>query len=150
MIQKKFGTILFSDSRCQKQANELQLDKTGMKKKIDINVPETFDGREIWKDYINPIDYQSSCKSCWAFTSLFVLACRLAIYTKGQYNFKFSVAKMIFQKNNLIWDNVKNEIISGIPFDYIRKKSSSPMEQNILKPDSKCNSCSNATNLLSQ
>ena len=36
MIQKKFGTILFSDSRCQKQTNELQLDKTGMKKKIDI------------------------------------------------------------------------------------------------------------------
>jgi hypothetical protein len=121
MIQKKFGTILFSDSRCQKQANELQLDKTGMQKKNDINVPETFDGREIWKDYMNPIDYQSSCISCWAFTSLFVLASRLAIYTKGQYNFKFSVAKMIFQKNNLIWDKVKNEIISGIPFDYRTK-----------------------------
>jgi hypothetical protein len=120
MIQKKYGTILLSDSRCLKQVNELNLDKTSNTQKIDINVPESFDGRITWKDYYDEnIDYQSSCISCWAFVALFTLASRLSIYTKGQYNFKFSVAKMIFQKNDLKWDDVKKEITSGITFDYI-------------------------------
>ena len=119
MIQKKYGTILLSDSLSSKQVNELNVDKTSNTQKIDINVPESFDGRIVWKGYYDEmVDYQSSCISCWAFAALFTLASRLSIYTKGKYNFKFSVAKMIFQKNDLKWDDVRKEITSGITFDY--------------------------------
>jgi hypothetical protein len=119
MIQKKYGTILLSDSRTLKQVKELNLDKTSNTQNIDMNIPGSFDGRIVWKGYYDEmVDYQSSCMSCWAFTTLFTLASRLSIYTKGEYNFKFSVAKMIFQKNYLKWDDVKNEITSGITFDY--------------------------------
>ena len=117
MIQKKYGTILLSDSEMNKQLSQLNLDKTSSTFKTIIEVPLFFDGRKTWSEYINEIDYQSNCVSCWAFATLFVLSSRLSIYTKGKYNLKFSTAKMIFQKNNLIWDDVKKDITIGNTFD---------------------------------
>jgi cathepsin B len=119
MIQKNYGTILLSDSEMNKQLSQLNLDKTSSKFKSTIEVPLFFDGRKTWNEYINEIDYQSNCVSCWAFATLFVLSSRLSIYTKGKYNLKFSTAKMIFQKNNLIWDDIKKDITIGNTFDYI-------------------------------
>ena len=118
---KKYGTVLFSDPRCQKQLSEINLDRTTSpdKLKIDLLLPNKFDGREVWNNLIDiNIDNQSLCMSCWAFAILFSLSSRLSIYTKGKYNLKFSTAKMIFQKNHIKWDNVKQDIKLGIPFDY--------------------------------
>ena len=73
MIQKKYGTLLLSDSKMNKQLSQLNLDKTSSKFKTMIDVPLFFDGRKTWNKYINEIDYQSNCISCWAFATLFVL-----------------------------------------------------------------------------
>ena len=116
---KKYGTLLFSDPKCQKQLSEINLD-TSKSDKINIElIPYKFDGREVWNNFIDMnTNDQSLCISCWAFATLFSLASRLSIYTKGNYNLKFSTAKMIFQQNHLKWDDVKKDIISGIAFDY--------------------------------
>ena len=126
-ILKKYGTILLSDSRCKKLLQNLNLDKTSNSTIIPMVIPPFFDGRITWNSLINEVDYQSSCISCWAFATLFVLSSRLAIYTNGQYKLKFSAAKMIFQKNNLIWDDVKKDLSNGIAFDY-----SSPNKQSVV------------------
>lgn len=113
MIQKKYRTLLLSDSKMKDKLSQLKNDKTSNLYKLDISVPDNFDGRTVWSKYINDIDDQSSCMSCWAYTTLFVLSTRLAIYTKGLYNLKLSVAKMIFLKKNLHWDN------NNPSFDYL-------------------------------
>jgi len=119
--KKNYGTILFSDLRVQNILKSIKLDNTSHQEILKINVPSSFDGRIVWKDYIYPIEDQLSCISCWAFTTLFSLACRLSIYTKGHYKEPLSKAKIIFQKNNLVWSDVKENLSKGIPFDIYTK-----------------------------
>jgi cathepsin B len=114
-----YGTYLFSDDKYKKQFSKLLIDNTPLQneKKLDLNIPDTFDGRIIWKDYIkNDQYYQSQCISCWAFASLYTLSSRLSIYTKGKYNLTFSPAKMIFQRNQE-WDKINNQITKGVSPD---------------------------------
>lgn len=112
-----YGTYLFSDNRLKKQLGDILVNNTPLQnKRINFNVPDTFDGTIVWKNYIKNDQYQMDCISCWAFASLYTLSSRLSIYTKGKYNITFSPAKMIFQKNQ-DWDTVNNKITSGISAD---------------------------------
>jgi cathepsin B len=113
-----YGTYLFSDDKFKKQFSEISIDNTPLKneKKLNINIPDNFDGRIIWKDYIKNDQYQSQCISCWAFASLYTLSSRLSIYTKGKYNLTFSPGKMIFQRNQ-DWDTINKNITNGISPD---------------------------------
>ena len=45
----------------------------------NIELPKSFDGREVWKGLITPPKNQGTCGSCWAFASTGVLADRFNI-----------------------------------------------------------------------
>jgi hypothetical protein len=115
----QFGTILFSSPAFQDDFKKMSINNTNLSNntKLSISVPDAFDGSVIWKDYFIPIQEQSSCISCWAFTSTFVLSSRLAIYTKGQYKYTFSAAKMIFTER-LTMDKIKFHLSKGLAIDF--------------------------------
>ena len=56
---------------------------------------DNFDGRVVWKSYINPVKDQGTCGSCWAFATSSVLAHRFNILSLGQYTLDLSPTKMI-------------------------------------------------------
>lgn len=60
-----------------------------------ITVPDSFDGREVWKGLINPPTNQGNCGSCWAFASTGSLADRFNIQSLGQIHVKLSPTKLI-------------------------------------------------------
>jgi cathepsin B len=49
-------------------------------------LPDSFDARTQWPEYIHPVRDQGSCGSCWAFSASEVLSDRLAIATDGKMN----------------------------------------------------------------
>jgi hypothetical protein len=114
----QFGTTLFSSPAFQNDFKKMSVNNTNLSNtKLSISVPTAFDGSVVWKDYLIPIQEQSSCISCWAFTSTFVLSSRLAIYTRGQYKYTFSAAKMIFtERMNL--DKIKLHLSKGLAIDF--------------------------------
>lgn len=75
---------------------EIQFDKLPKAKKgRNIALPDSFDGREIWKDKITEVRNQGSCGSCWAFASTSCLADRFNIQSVGQMHVLFSPSKLI-------------------------------------------------------
>lgn len=58
-------------------------------------VPNSFDGSVVWKDYLSSVRNQGRCGSCWAFASSSVLADRFNIQSKGVMNVELSPTKMI-------------------------------------------------------
>ena len=135
-MSKKFGAYLLSNSSTKEQVKELNqiLNKNNPVMKIDV--PDSFDGRYTWKDYISDVPNQSNCISCWAFTSLFVFASRLSIYTKGHYKLNFSPAKMIFGKNNdndklRTWEDIRKEMSNKVPFDFSHPEK---IQNNVIEP----------------
>jgi len=59
------------------------------------DVPESFDGREQWPEYIHKIRDQQRCGSCWAFAASEVLSDRFAIATKGKVNVVLSPQDLV-------------------------------------------------------
>ena len=49
------------------------------------NIPDEFDARVKWPDYIHPIRNQKQCGSCWAFSAAEVLTDRFTIATNGKF-----------------------------------------------------------------
>jgi cathepsin B len=118
MANKKFGTLLFSSSELQTDFNKLFVNNSHISSSSNLlKVPDTFDGRIIWRDYLNPIPNQNNCESCWVFVSLFVLSARLAIYTNGKYKYIFSPSKMIFNSKTT-WEQINNQLNSGVSIDF--------------------------------
>ena len=117
-----FGTILFSSPSFQEEEfKKISVNNTHLGNKLSFVVPETFDGSVVWQNYLIPIQNQLSCLSCWAFTSTFVLSSRLSIYTKGQYKYTFSAAKMIFS-DFLTVEKIKSNLSSGLAIDFSNRK----------------------------
>ena len=51
---------------------------------VIVNSMDTFDPRELWKDFLTPIQNQGNCGACYAYSSTAALADRFAILTLGQ------------------------------------------------------------------
>jgi C1A family cysteine protease len=122
---KSVGTDLASSPSFIAKFNSLlkqNIEKEKMK--IDFDVPRSFNGKKVWKNYIREARSQGLCGSCWAFASLFVLQTRLSIYSKGKYNYNLSPAKMIFcsitdksYEEDFI-DGLKNNMRQGNYYDF--------------------------------
>jgi hypothetical protein len=117
---KKFGTILFSNKSFKNQLKNFSIDNTyknNLKNIPSFSIPDSFDGKETWKDFLIDAPNQKGCISCWIFASLFVLSARLSIYTLGKYKLTFSPSKMIFSKG-IEWNEMKEKLLQGYPADY--------------------------------
>ena len=66
-------------------------------KKFNIipNLPENFDGRKVWGEYLSPILNQGKCGSCWAFATTATLADRFNILSQGKIKITLSPTKLI-------------------------------------------------------
>jgi hypothetical protein len=60
-----------------------------------VKVPDSFDGRKVWRSYLTPVINQGKCGSCWAFASTSALADRFNIHTRGKVNVNLSASKLI-------------------------------------------------------
>lgn len=130
---KTAGTSLASSPLFQAQFSLLapiKLKPLEMEK--GMKLPSEFDGRVVWRDYIEPIRTQGLCGSCYAFATTFVLSSRLAIYSKGKYKYQLSPSKMIFCSNPIEVkedderpeeDLIKETLNKDLPFDYTTPRS---------------------------
>jgi hypothetical protein len=62
---------------------------------LPLDIPDIFDGRQVWSKYLSPVVDQGNCGACWAFATSSALADRMAIQTLGQLKIDLSPAKMI-------------------------------------------------------
>jgi len=119
---RQFNTILASSLKFRDEFKLLKIDRTTGKllASTSVYVPNEFDGRVVWKDYIYPPRDQGLCGGCWAFAVTSVMASRLSIYTRGKYKYMFSPAFMILC--NLGGDDeyevAQKSIEVGNPYDY--------------------------------
>jgi C1A family cysteine protease len=130
---KSMGTSLASSPLFQAQLSLLAPIKIKpLEMDTKIKLPTSFDGRIVWKDYLTPIRNQGLCGSCYAFASVFVLETRLAIYSKGKYNYQLSPSKLIFCSNPIeVKDDderseqelIKEVMSKKLPFDYTTPQS---------------------------
>jgi hypothetical protein len=81
---KAFGLAL---KKQFKSVNKLSKTFRSIRFKSDIQLPKQFNGPEIWKDYLTPINDQGICGNCWAHSSSAVLADRFAILSLGKIKF---------------------------------------------------------------
>ena len=49
-------------------------------------IPDSFSGKEVWKDLLTGVDQQGKCGSCWAYAATSVLSDRFNIQSSGKYN----------------------------------------------------------------
>jgi cathepsin B len=128
---RSVGTVLASAPEFKAKFNSLirEQPKILMKEtKTKDDLPINFDGVKVWKSFLQPIRSQGLCGSCWAFSTLFCLASRLSIYSKGKYSYDFSPAKMVYcgitlpetEGSNL--EKIKNMLLNGKRYDYFQKK----------------------------
>lgn len=87
-------TVVRSQNTFEDQKN-IRLFKTGDLQRPGINIPESFNGREVWGELITPPKNQGSCGGCWAFASTGTLADKFNIQSLGLMNIDLSPAKLI-------------------------------------------------------
>jgi hypothetical protein len=93
---------------------------------IEIKLPDTFDGRKVWKDFLSPIRNQGKCGSCWAFSTVSCLEDRFAIQSGGLLKPDLSVAKMLLcdfkgQEFTVPHPDDNSDVLNKINADVINK-----------------------------
>ena len=130
---KSMGTSLASSPLFQAQLSLLApIKMKPLEMDTKMKLPTSFDGRIVWRDYLTPIRNQGLCGSCYAFSSVFVLGTRLAIYSKGKYKYQLSPSKLIFCSNPIEVKEdderserelIKETMSKKLPFDYTTPQS---------------------------
>jgi cathepsin B len=64
------------------------------------NIPDNFSGKEVWKDFLSPINNQKNCGSCWAFATTSVLSDKFNIKSKGRYSIHLSPTPLLICSSN--------------------------------------------------
>jgi hypothetical protein len=59
-----------------------------------VELPNNFDGRLVWRNYLTPIRYQGTCGNCWAISTVTAFSDRLLIMTKNESNTQLSSLNM--------------------------------------------------------
>ena len=106
---KAFGLAL---KKQFKSVNKLSKTFRSIRFKSDIQLPKQFNGPEIWKDYLTPINDQGICGNCWAHAGSAVLADRFAILSLGKIKFvpspyEMTICSSDFQNVDIqkVWKN---------------------------------------------
>lgn len=75
---------------------EKEFNETIAKNKPTQNpdLPDSFDGRSVWKGLLQKVAYQGSCGSCWACSSVVAFASRFNIQILGKYIVELSYSNM--------------------------------------------------------
>jgi len=63
--------------------------------KIQVDIPDSFDGRIAWKGLLTEPKNQGACGSCWAFASTSCLADRFNIQSMGLLHVDLSSARLV-------------------------------------------------------
>lgn len=93
--------------------------------RLTLQIPDSFDGRTVWKDLLTPVLNQGSCGSCWAFASVGVLADRFNIQSLGLMRVQLSPTKLILcdwqgQELNIDHPELHPNAVSSINRDIIK------------------------------
>lgn len=60
-----------------------------------VDLPISFNGKEVWEGLITTPYNQGTCGSCWSFASVSCLSDRFNIQSVGRYNIRLSPVKML-------------------------------------------------------
>lgn len=99
--QHPMNTILRGDSKTaqKKYANLIPEPSENIYKVVRIpanfSVPESFEGKQAWKDLLSDVQHQKECGSCWAFAAVSALADRFNIFSKGQLHLNLSPVPIV-------------------------------------------------------
>ena len=63
-------------------------------------IPDSFSGKEVWKDLLTGVDQQGKCGSCWAYAATSVLSDRFNIQSSGKYNIELSPTPLLICSSN--------------------------------------------------
>lgn len=108
IINKGVGTFLKSDNPKVIEAQSLLHAKAIRPTISEKPLPENFDGRVVWKDYLSPVKNQQSCGSCWAMAASSVLSDRFALFSFGKIKVNLSPAQMVTCSYNYDENNMNN------------------------------------------
>jgi cathepsin B len=95
------NTILKGDSTSgEKQfSNLIPAPQENIYKVISIEetlkVPEFFDGRIFWKEFLSDVVDQKECGSCWAFAAVSCLSDRFNIHSKNKLHLNLSAVPIV-------------------------------------------------------
>jgi cathepsin B len=66
------------------------------KKENTTNIPDSFDGRYVWRDFINEPDFLGDCANDWALSLVTVMSDRFMLLTLNQINTLFSSTGLLY------------------------------------------------------
>lgn len=61
----------------------------------ELQIPESFNGRQVWADYLTDVVNQNQCGSCWAFSAVSCLADRFNLHSLGKAKIQLSPVPIV-------------------------------------------------------
>lgn len=118
--QRPNRSLLANTPEFVQQYSSLYKDRSGGSLKVDVEPPENFNGRYVWRKMLGPVRNQGNCGSCWAFASTDCLSMRIAIATNGRIRRRLSPAAMVFCNlgGDFEYEDALNKMINGEPYDF--------------------------------
>lgn len=68
---------------------------TFIKLEENLIVPDSFDGKNVWKKYLSGVVNQKTCGSCWAFAAVTSLADRFRLHSNGVLDVELSPVPIV-------------------------------------------------------